>query len=148
MTILISACLLGENCKYNGKNNFNQELADFISKNKCKVVPVCPEVLGGLPTPRIPSEIVKGTVINREGINVDTEFRLGAQKALQKALAEKVCFAILKAKSPSCGRDKIYDGTFTGTLTNGDGIFASELKKSGIKIYTEEEIADINPSDF
>lgn len=140
MIILVSACLLGDNCKYNGKNNFNQTLADYISKNNCKVVPVCPEVLGGLPTPRIPSEIVNGTVINKCGINVDKEFRLGAQKALEIALKEKVDFAILKANSPSCGKDKIYDGTFSGTLTTGDGIFAEQLKKVGIKIYTETEI--------
>ena len=139
MIILVSACLLGENCKYNGKNNFNQELADYISKNNCKVVLVCPEVLGGLPTPRIPSEIVNGNVINKSGINVDKEFRLGAQKALEIALKEKVDFAILKANSPSCGKDKIYDGTFSGTLTNGNGIFAEQLKKIGIKIYTEND---------
>ena len=113
MKILVSACLLGENCKYSGGNNYNQAVCDFARGHR--VVPVCPEVLGGLPTPRCPAEIVQGVVTNKEGINVDREFRAGAAKALAIAKENGVELAILQSRSPSCGVKEIYDGTFSGT---------------------------------
>lgn len=103
MKILVSACLLGENCKYSGGNNYNQAVCDFARGHQ--VVPVCPEVLGGLPTPRCPAEIVQGVVTNKEGINVDREFRAGAAKALAIAKENGVELAILQSRSPSCGRE-------------------------------------------
>lgn len=105
-----------------------------------EVIPVCPEILGGLPTPRVPAEIVNGVVINREGQSVDKEFRLGAQKALQIALAERVDIAILQSRSPSCGVNEIYDGSFTGKRIKGSGIFATVLKTHGIRVF---DVADI-----
>ena len=112
MKIMVSACLLGENCKYNGGNNRDPELLRLLSGHE--VVPVCPEVLGGLPTPRIPAEIVNGTVINRDGASVDDAFRRGAQRALEIALREKPNLIVLQSRSPSCGVKEIYDGTFSG----------------------------------
>ena len=98
---MVSACLLGENCKYNGGNNRNQELLNLLSGHE--VIPVCPEVLGGLPVPRIPAEIVNGTVINRENSSVDDLFRRGAKKALEIAEKEKPDLIILQSRSPSHG---------------------------------------------
>lgn len=147
MKFLVSACLLGENCKYNGKNNFNQKIADFCSSGNHEIIPICPEVLGGLPIPRTPSEIVNGTVINKNGENVDFQFRLGAQKALEIVKNGKIDFAILKANSPSCGNEQIYDGTFSGKLIAGQGIFVQLLNSLGIKVYNENQIEQFF-SDF
>ena len=130
MKILVSACLLGENCKYSGGNNYNQAVCDFARGHR--VVLVCPEVLGGLPTPRCPAEIVQGVVTNKEGINVDREFRAGAAKALAIAKENGVELAILQSRSPSCGVKEIYDGTFSGTKIPGQGVFAKMLMDEGI----------------
>lgn len=138
MKILVSACLLGHNCKYNGGNNRNEQVLDFLQGHE--VIPICPESLGKLPVPRPPAEIVNGVVINKEGKSVDAEFRSGAAKALEIALTNKIDLAILKANSPSCGSNQIYDGTFTGTKIPGDGIFVRLLKEKGIKVLTEKEI--------
>ena len=113
MKIMVSACLLGENCKYNGGNNYNEKVMEYIKGHE--VISVCPEVLGGLPTPRVPSEIVGGVVTTKDGRNVDSEFRLGAEIALKKALEEEVDLVILQSRSPSCGVKQIYDGSFSGT---------------------------------
>lgn len=137
MKILVSACLLGENCKYNGKNNFHQEILDYVKGHE--VVTVCPEVMGGLPTPRIPSEIVNGVVTNREGICVDQEFRRGAKIAYDIAMEQKVDLAILQSRSPSCGGFEIYDGTFSKTLISGQGVFAAMLKEAEIPILDSGE---------
>ena len=112
MKILVSACLLGKNCKYNGGNNLNKSVLDFIEGHE--VIGVCPEQLGGLSTPRLPAEIVDGVVTNKEGVCVDNEFRKGAQEALTIALENKVDLAILQSRSPSCGVKEIYDGSFSG----------------------------------
>ena len=136
MKILVSACLLGENCKYSGGNNYNQAVCDFARGHQ--VVPVCPEVLGGLPTPRCPAEIVQGVVTNKEGINVDREFRAGAAKALAIAKENGVELAILQSRSPSCGVKEIYDGTFSGTKIPGQGVFAKMLMDEGVESYTEQ----------
>ncbi|MBQ5559851.1 MAG: DUF523 domain-containing protein [Lachnospiraceae bacterium] len=142
MKILVSACLVGENCKYNGKNNYNEKLCEFLKNHQ--VVTVCPEVLGGLPTPRIPSEIVNGEVINKEGISVDKEFRLGAEKAFQIAMDEKVDLAILQSRSPSCGVKEIYDGTFSKTKIPGSGVFARILIEAGVKVLDLEEFENVD----
>ncbi len=138
MKILVSACLLGENCKYNGKNNFKQLIVDLASK--FELVPICPESFGGLSIPRLPSEIANDKVINASDIDVTFEFNNGAYKTLQIALDKQVKYAILKEKSPSCGVHYIYDGTFTGQLIPGQGITTRLLEANGIKCFADTEI--------
>lgn len=138
--ILVSACLMGKNCKYSGGNNYSQKLIDHIEKTGCKVIEVCPEVMGGLPTPRVPSEIANGIVKNREGKSVNKEFYLGAEKALEIAKQEKIDYAILQSRSPSCGCKEIYDGTFTGKKIPGMGIFAKMLKEEGFILIDVEDL--------
>ena len=116
---LISACLIGDNCKYNGKNNLHKVANDLYSSGKA--IPVCPEQLGGLSTPRLPSEIIGDSVVMTDGTNVTKEFDLGAEKTLKIALEHNVKYAILQARSPSCGSKQIYDGSFTGALIKGKG---------------------------
>ena len=140
MKILVSACLLGENCKYNGGNNLNQRVLDFIEGHE--VIGVCPEQLGGLSTPRLPAEIVDGVVTNKEGVSVDAEFRKGAQSALAAALENKVDLAILQSRSPSCGVKEIYDGSFSGKKIKGQGVFAKLLSAHGIKVLDAEDVAE------
>lgn len=132
MKIMVSACLLGENCKYNGGNNRHPELLERLADHT--VIPVCPEVLGGLPVPRVPAEIVGGEVINREGVSVDAAFRLGAEKALEEAKKELPDVIILQPRSPSCGVHEIYDGSFSGTLVPGKGVFAEKAMEAGFRV--------------
>lgn len=140
MKILVSACLLGKNCKYNGGNNLNQGVLEFIEGHE--VIGVCPEQLGGLSTPRLPAEIVAGLVTNKEGVSVDAEFRKGAQAALAVALENKVDLAILQSRSPSCGVKEIYDGSFSGKKIKGQGVFARLLIAHGIKVLDAEDVAE------
>lgn len=140
MKILVSACLLGKNCKYNGGNNLNQRVLDFIEGHE--VIDVCPEQLGGLSTPRLPAEIVDGVVTNKEGVSVDAQFRKGAQTALTVALEKKVDLAILQSRSPSCGVKEIYDGSFSGKKIKGQGVFAKLLSAHGIKVLDAEDVAE------
>lgn len=140
MKILVSACLLGKNCKYNGRNNLNQGVLDFVEGHE--VIGVCPEQLGGLSTPRLPAEIVDGVVTNKEGVSVDAEFRKGAQAALAAALENKVDLAILQSRSPSCGVKEIYDGSFSGKKIKGQGVFAKLLSAHGIKVLDAEDVAE------
>ena len=140
MKILVSACLLGKNCKYNGGNNLNQGVLEFIEGHE--VIGVCPEQLGGLSTPRLPAEIVDGVVTNKEGVSVDNEFRKGAQEALAVALENKVDLAILQSRSPSCGVKEIYVGSFNGKKIKGQGVFARLLTAHGIKVLDAEDIAE------
>lgn len=140
MKIIVSACLLGENCKYNGSNNFHQKLSDFLKNYE--VIKVCPEVMGGLPTPRVPAEIKGGNVINQDGIDVTNEYQKGALKTLEIARQNDIKIAILKSNSPSCGCGKIYDGTFSKTLIDGDGITSKLLKEKGILVLNEENFMD------
>lgn len=140
MKILVSACLLGKNCKYNGGNNLNQGVLEFIEGHE--VIGVCPEQLGGLSTPRLPAEIVDGVVTNKEGVSVDAEFRKGAQAALAAALENKVDLAILQSRSPSCGVKEIYDGSFSGKKIKGQGVFAKLLSARGIKVLDVEDVAE------
>ena len=132
--ILVSACLLGTNCKYSGGNNYSEEVIEFLSNYE--IIPVCPEQLGGLPTPRPASEIIGDKVINNEGNDVTQEYTKGAEETLKTAKLLGVKKALLKAKSPSCGNGKIYDGTFSGTLIDGDGITTKLLKENNIEVIT------------
>ncbi len=141
INLLISACLYGEKCRYDGKDNLIASL-DLL-KQKCTLFPVCPEVLGGLPTPRVPAEIAGDKVINRNGKDVTYEYKKGAEIALETALKNNCKIALMKAKSPSCGSGKIYDGRFTKTLVGGDGITTKLLKENGIQVYTENQIDEL-----
>ena len=136
---IISACLLGKNCKYNGGNNNNTTIIEFL-KDK-EYITVCPEVSGGLSTPRDPSEIVNTfplKVINNKGKDVTNNFINGAYIEWDKIKNEEIICAILKEKSPSCGTKYRYDGTFSSTIIEESGVFASLLKEKGIKVYSEE----------
>ena len=135
MNILVSSCLLGMNCKYNGKNNFNAKVKEL--ENYHHFIAVCPEVLGGLGVPRMPSEILDKKVINCNNIDVTKEFILGANETLSIAIRHHCQLAILKSNSPSCGFGQIYDGSFSSTLVNGNGITADLLYKNGIVILNE-----------
>ncbi|KUO52935.1 MAG: hypothetical protein APF76_02105 [Desulfitibacter sp. BRH_c19] len=144
--ILISGCLVGINCKYNGGNNLKPELLELM--NQGKVIPICPEQLGGAPTPRIPCEITGGSgldvlkgqakVINELGEDLTELFLKGAEEVLKIALDANVSQAILKERSPSCGVAQIYDGCFTGKTISGIGVTAALLRENGIKLWTEE----------
>lgn len=142
-SMIVSACLLGENCRYDGKDNKNKSTIGFSSRYD--LIPVCPEVLGGLSTPRTPCEIVggghevlegKACVKSSEGVDYTKEYIEGAKKALAIAKENNVTMAALKSKSPSCGFGKIYNGEFCKTLVNGNGVFAELLLKEGIKIIS------------
>ena len=138
MKIMVSACLLGQNCKYSGGNNRDERVLAFLEGHE--VIPVCPEVMGGLPTPRPPAEIVCGEVINKLGKSVDREYRLGAEKALEIARRERIDLAILQSRSPSCGVKEIYDGTFSGTRIPGQGICAAMLMENGFAVLDREDV--------
>ena len=138
MKIMVSACLAGENCKYDGRNNRNKKVEALFDGNE--IIPVCPEVMGGLPTPRAPSEIVRGTVINREGFSVDREYRQGAEMVLKIAELERPDLIILQSRSPSCGVKQRYDGTFTGTLIDGSGVTAELLIEHGFPVVDVEDL--------
>lgn len=137
MKIGVSACLLGRNVKYNGKNNFSSKLVKKLEGNE--IVEICPEVLGGLPVPRDPVEIVNRKVITKNGVSVESEFRKGAQKALDIIKKEGVDLVVLQSRSPSCGKGKIYDGTFSSKLIDGDGIFVRLLEENGIRAVDVED---------
>ena len=141
MKIMVSACLLGENCKYNGGNNRNDKLVHLLADHT--VCTVCPEVLGDLPVPRVPAEIVSGTVMNRNGENVDNAFRKGAQKALDIAMKKKPDLIILQSRSPSCGVKEVYDGTFSGKLISGQGVFARMAVDAGFHVMDVEDILSL-----
>lgn len=138
MNVLVSACLLGENCKYSGGNNLAQGLAESFEAAGIHIIPVCPECMGGLPTPRVPAERLGDRVTNKVGEDVTEQFVTGAQMALEQAKMYGCKAAVLKKNSPSCGCGTIYDGTFTGTLTAGDGVTAQLLLEHGIEIYNED----------
>lgn len=137
MKIAVSACLLGENCKYSGGNNYSEKLNKMLEGHD--VIPVCPEVMGGLPTPRVPSEIVNGRVLMKDGTDVDKAFRKGAETALKKVLDNGVTLCILQPGSPSCGVTEVYDGSFSGKKIPGKGIFAQELEKAGIAAFDADK---------
>ena len=135
--ILVSACLLGEMCKYSGESNYSERVSAFLESRGAEAVPVCPEVMGGLSVPRQPAEIRDGRVVTRQGRDVTEEFVRGAKAALEAAEREGCRLAILKERSPSCGSGFIYDGSFEKKLVPGDGIAAGLLKKKGITVIGE-----------
>ena len=139
--ILISACLVGENCKYNGGNNLNPKIEKLL--DKYELIPFCPEEEGGLPTPRHPSEIKGDRVIMDNGKDVTDNFDQGARKALMLCGFLKIKIAILKERSPSCGVHQIHDGSFSNKLIDGMGMTARLLKEKGIKVYSEDEIDEL-----
>ena len=136
--ILVSACLAGVNCKYNGGNNYNEKIMELVRKGEA--ILVCPEQLGGLPTPRVPSEIINSKVITKDGVDVSNEYKKGALEVLRLCKELNITKAILKANSPSCGCGTIYDGTFSGTKIKGNGITAQLLIDNGIEVLTEKDI--------
>ena len=138
--LLISRCLLGDNCRYDGKSKPLPDETLQALRARYDLIPVCPEVLGGLPTPRTPSERQGDRVVMKTGADVTEEYRRGAEAALQAARENQVCAAVLKERSPSCGKGKIYDGSFTGTLTEGNGVTAEMLLEKGFTVYGESEI--------
>ena len=138
MKIMVSACLLGINCKYNGGNNLDKDLVSFLEGHE--VIPVCPETFGGRPTPRPPVEIVDGVVREQDGTSRDAEFRKGAEEGLRIARERGIDMAILQSRSPSCGVKEIYDGSFTRRKIEGSGVFASLLKTNGFKTVDIEDL--------
>lgn len=138
MNILISACLLGVNCRYDGGGKLIHQIEKL--KENHNLIPVCPEIYGGLQTPREPAEIKDGKVINRKGEDVSENFIKGAYETLNLAKLYNCKYAILKERSPSCGFGQIYDGTFSGNLVKGNGIAAELLSKNGIEIIGESEL--------
>ncbi len=136
--IIVSACLAGIRCRYDGKDNANKKVIDMVKKGHA--IPVCPEQLGGLPTPRIPAEIIGDKVLNKNHVNVTKSFIKGAQETLRLADLANCNKAILKQGSPSCGYGKIYDGSHTGRVIEGMGFTAQLLSQSGICILTEEDL--------
>lgn len=137
-TILVSRCLLGEPCRYDGGSNACAAVTGLSSAYR--VIPICPECDGGLTTPRTPSERRGDRVLMRDGQDVTAAFRRGAEHALELARENDVAFAVLKARSPSCGKGEIYDGSFTRTLTRGNGVTAELLLNEGYQVLTEKEI--------
>jgi uncharacterized protein YbbK (DUF523 family) len=136
--IIVSACLAGIQCRYDGAGKPNEIVMRLLSEGQA--IPVCPEQLGGLPTPREPAEIIGERVLRKDGVDLTEEFTKGAQEGLRLAQMSGAKTAILKARSPSCGCGKIYDGSFSGKLADGNGIFAELCKKNGIEVKTEEEL--------
>ena len=139
MKILVSACLLGENCKYNGGNNFCPAVAAYVRGRE--VVKICPEMLAGLGCPRTPMEIVDGVLRNRDGENVDAPVRQAVAQALERLRQEEIQCAILKARSPTCGVHQIYDGSFSGARVPGSGVFAQALLDAGYSVLDEEDLS-------
>ena len=138
--IIVSACLLGENCKYNGGNNYDPRVAAFTRGRE--VIPVCPEVLAGLGIPRIPIEIKDGIVTRKDGVVVDASIRKAVAEILEQIKEEDVQCAVLKARSPTCGVHQIYDGSFTGTLIDGTGVLAQALLDVGYIVMDNEDLEE------
>lgn len=136
---VVSACLAGEPCRYNGDSFPCAAVQELV--NAGRALPVCPEVFGGLPVPRMPSEIREGRVIGKDGADQTDAFTRGAEAALRLAREHGCTGAILKARSPSCGSGEIYDGSFTGTRVPGDGVFARMAREAGLEVWSEETFA-------
>lgn len=138
MKILVSACLLGENCKYNGGNNYSPAVAEFI-KDK-EILPVCPEMMAGMGCPRTPIEIVDGVLMDRDGNNVDAAMREAVAKAMKLIRKEDIQCAVLQSRSPTCGVNQVYDGSFSGKLIEGSGVLAQALKAAGYQVIDAEDV--------
>ena len=143
MNILISGCLLGLSCRYDGNSKgFSSEIIEKL-RTKHTLIPACPEQLGGLPTPRNPSERIGEGIFMDNGTDVTEQYHRGAEQALLLAKMFGCTAAILKERSPSCGSGEIYDGSFTGTLTVGDGVTAELFKANGIPVYGESRVEEL-----
>lgn len=138
MNILVSACLLGINCRYDGNSKLIEQL--YTLKDKHNLIPICPEIYGGMKTPREPSEKIENKIVSKDGKDVTEYFERGANETLKIAKFFDCAFAILKERSPSCGYGKIYDGSFSGTLVDGNGMTAELLDQNGIAIIGESLI--------
>ncbi len=141
MTILVSACLLGCPCRYDGNSKPNAQV--LALRERHTLVPVCPEQLGGLPTPRPAAERKNGGVFTRAGADVTEQYVRGGAQAVYLARLFDCGCAILKARSPACGKSRIYDGTFSDTLTEGHGVAAEALLEAGIRVLTEEQLEEL-----
>ncbi|KEI75047.1 hypothetical protein N486_04385 [Clostridium botulinum B2 128] len=134
MKVLVSSCVMGCNCKYNGGNNLNSRVVDFLRDKE--VIEICPEMLASMSIPRASAEIVDGCVTESNGKNVDKEYRKGVELALEKIKDED----IVQSRSPTCGVNRIYDGSFTGKLIEGQGLFAKALIYAGYKVIDSEDV--------
>ena len=143
MKILVSACLLGRNCKYNGGNNYDPKVEALLKDHV--PVPVCPERMAGLGVPRTPIEIVNGEVKDRNGNSVDAPLRRAVEMILTQVRREGIRYAILKSRSPTCGVRQVYDGTFSGTLKDGAGVLAQALIEAGCQVFDSEDIPEKIP---
>lgn len=140
MRVLVSMCLLGTFCRYNGERKADERVLSLLNRENVTLIPVCPEQLGGLSTPRLPAEQREGKVFDKSGTEQTEAFENGAKEVLRLAKLYGCEAAILKERSPSCGSNVIYDGTFQGVRIPGDGVCASLLKKNGIRVFGESEL--------
>ncbi len=145
LKVMVSACLIGRNCKYSGGNNLNENVMRFLDGKQ--IIPICPEVMGGLTVPREPCELRYGKAVDRTGRVVDEYLRKGAMKCIALARQEKVNLVILKENSPSCGIRQVYDGSFTGKLVPGRGIFADMVVREGIPVLSEKDFGDFTQNE-
>lgn len=145
MNMLISACLLGVSCRYDGKSKMAPDVEKLLRRHH--LIPVCGEIFGGLPTPRTPAERVGDRVLTRDGRDVTVAYHAGAEEVLRLAKLYHCTVAVLKERSPSCGSGAIYDGTFTGTLTDGWGVTAELLRDNGIRVLGETQIQELLQED-
>ena len=136
--ILVSGCLLGENCKYNGGNNYNPRVVEFL-KGK-EVISICPEMMAGMGCPRNPIEIVDGVLTDCHGKNVDSLIRKSVMEIMERIRDEEIQCAVLQSRSPTCGVNQVYDGTFSGKLIPGSGVFAKSLMDAGYLVIDVEDI--------
>ena len=141
MKLLVSACLLGVRCRYDGASKRHPDILALAERHT--LVPICPEQLGGLATPRPPAERREDAVATQSGLDVTDQYRRGAEEALRLCELFGCQAAVLKERSPSCGRGQVYDGTFSGTLTAGDGVTAELLTAHGIPVYGESQIKEL-----
>lgn len=132
MKVLVSSCVMGKNCKYNGGNNYNPKVMEFLRDKD--VIEICPELLANLPIPRPSVELVDGVVMNINGENVDKEYRHAVEISMKEIEHMDIDFAILQSRSPTCGVNQVYDGSFTGKLVKGQGVFAQALIRAGYKV--------------
>lgn len=140
MNIIVSGCLLGISCRYDGGTQEAKELIAWVREGGHSLIPVCPEQLGGLATPRPPAERQGERVVNCEGVDVTEAYQRGARETLRLAKLYGCTLAVLKERSPSCGSGEIYDGSFCGALTEGDGVTTELLRQNGIRVLGESEI--------
>ena len=138
MKVLVSACLVGRNCKYNGGNNYNEKVLKFL-KDK-EVLEYFPECMAGMSVPRTPMEIVNGVLTDRDGNNLDAQMRATVAQAIEELHGRGIDCAVLQSRSPTCGVNQVYDGTFSGRLIPGRGIFAQALAEAGIRLIDAEDL--------